>query len=294
MLSSFLIAAAVGNASAPEPQGKWNVDFGKTGCVAMRTYEDDGFNNLFVVKPNVVGERLELAWIATGRPPETSSGTGRVTIGDGSPHEVPALRFGDEQAGQVFTRWFVDDGAALADAVELTIDYDGERHTLPLSGTGKLAEALSNCAEALAAHYNGAGDGIATAASGSADVVTPEDFAALGWKVADRARLSAILLVDEDGSILDCSLGSYEGSARIAGRACAMIRERARYAPARDAAGTAVRSLVLTPMMEWGVDGAQLAKLRRESEAVDRGLMSAKRGNDREGVLLPAPGQRKN
>ena len=293
MLSSFLIAAAVGNAAAPEPQGKWNVDFGKTGCVAMRTYEEDGFNNLLVVKPNVVGERLELAWIAPGRPPETSSGTGRVTIGGGAPREVPALRFGDGQAGQVFTRWFVDDGAALAGADEVTIDYDGERHTLPLSGTGKLAEALSNCAEALAAHYNGAGDGVATAASGSADVVMPEDFAALGWKVADRARLSAILLVDEEGSILDCSLGSYVGSAKIAGRACAMIRERARYAPARDAAGAAVRSMVVTPTMDWDVDGAQLAKIRREMELAETGRMTSVRSESRVGAPPARPGTSK-
>ena len=54
------------------------------------------------------------------------------------------------------------------------------------------------------------------------------------------------LLVDETGALKDCTVDETSGIASLDAMGCLVFMERAKFTPARDAAGKPVRSVVST------------------------------------------------
>jgi hypothetical protein len=75
----------------------------------------------------------------------------------------------------------------------------------------------------------------------------------------DRARYQ--LLVDEKGAVAGCDVLVPSGSALIDIEGCQLVAERAKFKPAADAAGKAVRSVWISPPVTW----------RTNQEAFDNG-----------------------
>lgn len=290
ILSLAVAAALPAHASQPlEPASKWQVDFGQTGCVALRKYGGETGGAHLVLKRYAIGERFELALIEDGAAAEPLSGEGTIGVG-GEAVTVPALRFGDADAGRTVTTWYGDGLASLASADQIDLAFGEATSSLALTQTGKVVEALEKCQAMLGDYYNI--EGVASPAEGAVDVLRDDDWPLLAEDEDSESVFRALLLLDEEGKVAECSLLSFAGDALFVARSCGLIRDRASFKPATDADGQPVRSAYVTPVVAWRL-GKDISNVRMKEflrrDAVNEGR---NRGpGDSEGVLMRPPGQ---
>ncbi|WP_265529311.1 hypothetical protein [Sphingomicrobium marinum] len=285
-----LMVSSTGHAVQPlQPASKWQVDFGQTGCVALRKYggETDGAH--LVLKRYAIGDRYELALIEDGEVAEPLSGEGVISAG-GTQTSVPAIRYGDADAGRTVTTWYGDGLAALGAAEQVDLRFGQIVHSLALTQTAKVVEALEQCQAMLGDYYNM--DGAVTPAEGSVDVLRDDDWPLLAADRDSESVFRALLLLDEEGKVADCSLLSFAGDALFVARSCGLIRERATFKPATGADGQPIRSAYVTPVVAWRI-GKDVSNVRMKEflrrDAVNEGR---NRGpGDSEGVLMRPPGE---
>lgn len=59
------------------------------------------------------------------------------------------------------------------------------------------------------------------------------------------------LLIDEQGKVLDCSISRSSGIASLDVMGCTIFTDRAKFAPGRNSAGEAIKSIYMTPLISW-------------------------------------------
>lgn len=285
-----LLASSTGHATQPlQPASKWQVDFGQTGCVALRKYGEETNSAHLVLKRYAIGKRYELALIEDGEVAEPLSGEGAISAGD-MQMSVPALRFGDADAGRTVTTWYGDGLDELAAAEQIDLRFGDIVHSLALTQTAKVIEALEQCQAMLGDYYNI--DNVATPATGSVDVLRGDDWPLLAADRDSESIFRALLLLDEGGKVADCSLLSFAGDALFVARSCGLIRERATFEPATDADGQPIRSAYVTPVVAWRI-GKDVSNVRMK-EFLRRDAVNESRNRgpgDSEGVLMRPPGE---
>jgi protein TonB len=88
----------------------------------------------------------------------------------------------------------------------------------------------------------------------------PDDFPAAALMAAQEGIVSVRLTVGPNGRVSDCAVTGSSGSAALDQATCRILRSRARYAPARDAAGAAIsgtdRGRILWRLPQPGNDPA--------------------------------------
>lgn len=63
-----------------------------------------------------------------------------------------------------------------------------------------------------------------------------------------------LLMIDENGGLLDCVIEETSGVASIDAMGCQVMKERAKGKPARDAAGKPIKS-ILRQQVHWHISG---------------------------------------
>lgn len=289
--SMAMTAALPAHAAEPlQPSSRWQIDFGQTECIAVRQYAESDRNLHLVLKPYVVGERFEIAVIEEGKADEPLSLEGLIQA-DGNEAGGPAVRFGDDAAGRTVTTWYLDEMEVLSGAKQVSLHFDNQAIELALTQSAEVVDALQSCRSQLGDYYNLSGAGIVAPPSGSVDVLRDDDWPLLASDDATESVFRALLLLDEEGKVAECSLLSFAGDALFVARSCALIRERARFEPAKGADGKAMRSTFVTPAIEWRM-GKEISNKRKEEFLRRDGANDARaRGpGDSEGVLLRPPG----
>ncbi len=316
-LASGAMPAPVAAQEAYLPSTRWQVDFGQDGCVALRDFAVGEQTYHLVVKPNLIGERYELALIEPGWRGKTQSRA--ATIGfDGAAQQVPALRYADQQAGRVVTSWFAEDLRDLAGVERLDLQFAGQRMAFALTQTGPVVEALSACREQLADYYNMGEGRLAEGPKGDGMVFHARNYPKFLGLDGEEGIIRAMLLLDETGAVVDCSLLSFAGDAIFMAHSCGMLRELARFEPAIGHNGAPARSVHITPAIHWRIAGNKsdalseqflardallwggvreeeplLLESRKVGDAREGGRNDAVRGgDDHGGRLLRPPGKR--
>lgn len=60
-----------------------------------------------------------------------------------------------------------------------------------------------------------------------------------------------VLMIDERGAVMDCAVVESSGVATLDAMGCQVLRERARFGPAKDGANKPVKSTYITPRIRW-------------------------------------------
>ncbi|MBC7985639.1 MAG: energy transducer TonB, partial [Sphingomonadaceae bacterium] len=82
--------------------------------------------------------------------------------------------------------------------------------------------------------------------------VTNADYPSASIRAEEQGTTGFRLSVGADGRVADCQITSSSGSSRLDQTACQMLRRRARFTPARDAAGNPTTS-VYTSSVRWQI-----------------------------------------
>ena len=238
---------------------KWSVDFADAYCEATRTYgSEDAARKLSIRPPLDSSATTRLTFerkILEVRGPLEKSAT--IDFGDGAPlfrtHLQPAI-------GERGFRYILDlpepqaRRLRLARAIDLktSAKVDGRYDIVPAA---PLFKALGRCTSDLRSRVGVAPDG--SEASVQASPTTPLGalFSASNyWTVENHVgktnEITVSLLIDKAGSVRDCSVVTGTGSAGLDTQSCQVFLRAAKFAPARNAKGDAVASL-LHQTVKW-------------------------------------------
>lgn len=268
------LVASPAEAEPLQPTTRWGAGLDGGQCLAMR---DFGTAHL-VLKAYGIGPGLDISLIEDEASVPNHLALGVVGVA-GTALEVPARRFTDNTDSRLVSTWMLPDVATIAQAETLTLAI-GERTTeLALGTMAPLVAALEKCRSQLQAEFGIGGEDPPVLPRGEVNVFKDIDYAAIASDPEVPSRFRTLLLLDEEGDIVDCSLIEHEGDPAALGQACTILSQEARFEPARGADGSGVRAIV-DETIEWSVDVVQANLRHRQSEMRNRGYDNDVRGSD--------------
>lgn len=247
--------------AAPEaPSGPWQVAYDDERCVASRAYGSGATQRLLVLKPSPSGGVMRIYFIGPGRS-EPKQQSGKLRLGSKPDVPMSVLVYGEQKSGQLVAvvNLPMEQFKAHSDAASLGLASGKVSHDLATPGLAKVVTALETCQAELRDIWN-----LAPAkASLVAEQAVPDrplqryfsssDYPGIALWRQQGGTVVLGLLIDESGGIAECAVESTSGIASLDANSCAIIRERAKFAPARDQSGKAIKSHVIVPI-SWRVD----------------------------------------
>ncbi|WP_265571091.1 hypothetical protein [Sphingomicrobium nitratireducens] len=296
LIAAFAMAALVQPVTAQpasplQPTTKWAQGFDGVQCLALRDY---GPVHL-AIKAYGIGPGLDISLVEDGASAPELTAIGQVGTETGS-DAAPATRFAHAEANRLVSTWMASDSSMLFDADTLTLTLGERTVSLALTNMQFLVPALDRCRLMLQRAYDPTWADLPElpgAREGGADVFGAFDYASVAADPTTPSRFRALLLLDEQGAIIDCTLTEHEGDPVALVQACGVIRSEAQFAPATDGGGAPVRSAVLSDPIVWAradEDVANTNRRQRSEQNALEGYNDAVRGNNGEGALLRPPG----
>ena len=256
LLASQIHAQGAVPTSPLQPSKPWIVHYDDTECYAERTYGTGENSVILGLRPSPAADNYELL-LALKRPgPKYAQQlSGSVDFGKG-PIKAWLLRYALKDAAYRVDKFRIDaktiTQATTAPDVAFRIGGNATIN-LTLSAVPGVITALDKCNEDLRRFWNMSDDTeklIAEPAVGDVRrVFTDQDYPDEAGNMEGEAQF--LLLVDEKGGIGACYVMKPSGIPAFDGMGCQVIRQRARFKPARDKDGKAVRSAVVTPPVIW-------------------------------------------
>jgi TonB family protein len=258
---AVMTAAAVRASAAPlEPVGKWDLNYGDADCLAFRDYGNVQRPITLALTESPNGETFEILVARRSDPPEYAQELqGSVDFGSG-PINAWLLRYRSPTKGYDVYQFRIPAAdmaqAPSAKAVTLRLK-DASDFAFTLEAMQPLLKGLDACTADLKHYWNmdGEKDGrIAKPARGDIrKVFRSSDYPSEAMHHSQEGDTRYLLLVDEKGKVAGCHLLLASGVPVLDAMGCAVIQERARFLPARDSSGKAVRSTVVTPRIRWRI-----------------------------------------
>jgi hypothetical protein len=261
LLQPFAAAAAP---PLKKPTKPWVLDYGETGCTALRVYgaAEAPVTLAFRPSPNGTVVRLVLSRPGSAPPPYHFP---LATNIDPPTAKMTGLRFATRDK-KFDVIWINFERAALdglRKAGELSIKGDGlgrtfnQRFALP--GIAKVLDGLDECNADLRQFWN-VGDA-AGRLSKPAEPIRPiqryfsdSDYPAQAISNEYSGVTSYMMMVDETGALKDCMVEATSGVASLDAMTCIVLLERAKFRPALDASGKPAKSVV-TGNIRWKMIG---------------------------------------
>ena len=257
-------AAAQAQTSATsglEPINKWVVHYDDTECYAERTYGPTTDPTTFGIRPATMGGSYELFLAHPGSAPRFAEQI-QIAIDFGQGEVKPyALRYASDDRALVIDKFRVDESAieSLADTATVSFRIGRKPATsLALHEMKGVVATLHHCAAGLKRYWNMDPDRQST-------IVTPprgdmrklfssDDYPQEAMVNRQSGKGQFLLFIDEAGKVAACETVVPSGVPALDGMSCQVIRERARgIQPARDKAGTPMRSTIVTPPIKWQI-----------------------------------------
>lgn len=243
-----------------QPVKPWDLDYGLTQCVALRQYGDPAKPVSFAIVPAPNGDTFELLVASKRVGSDTANELeGSVDFGNG-PVKAWLLEYLSTD-GKLLVDQFRIGSAQMAQARSarsVTFHMHGAPDaTFELDHIPPLLDGLRDCTADLEKYWNMGGeeDGrIATPARGQLrKLFDSYDYPAEAMRNRQQGDNQYLLLVDEKGKVAGCHVMLASGVPLLDAMGCAVIKDRARFKPALNAAGQPVRSTVITPRVRWRI-----------------------------------------
>jgi hypothetical protein len=253
-----LSSPAVALAKSLETTNQWVLDYGVTQCTAMRKYGDSDRAVTLAIIPAPNGESYELVVTYARRAPRFAEEfDGTVNFGS-RPIRGWGLKYGDGNLTLYQVRLSSADMAQARHASILTFSGDLDVG-FKLENMSELLDGLQRCTADLEDFWNDGGekDGRIAVLS-KADVraiFSPDDYPDQAIRHMQAGTAQYMLLIDEMGSVAGCHVLKPSGVPALDAMGCLVIQERSKATPAKDKAGKAVRSTIVTPPITWQIEG---------------------------------------
>ena len=250
--------ATVAMAEPLQPNSKWELDYGDTQCTAALGYGDASSSVILGIIPSLSGNTYELmVSVPRAGPAFAQEGQGTVDFGQGE-IRTGVLYYGAKGVKQSVYQFRVSaaqiEQARSASAVSVRSE-NGANYAFALSNMPKLLDGLRQCTQNLQQYWNMDGKNVPSRAeSATGDIrslFTPKDYPTEALKRQQQGTAQYQLLVDEKGGIAGCDIFASSGVPVLDSTGCEVLKEKARFSPAKDGQGKPVRSVVTTPPVSW-------------------------------------------
>jgi TonB family protein len=255
--------AAGGKAKALEPIQNWVLDYREDQCLASRDYGSAADPVTLGIRPAPNGQTYELMAARRGSGPEfATEKKGSVDFGNG-PINAWLLNYGGAltKADVMQFRISALEMRQALTAKTVTLRESGRPQlSFTLAAMPALLKGMQECTADLQQHWN-MGERekvIATQARGDLrGLFDPGDYPAEALQRHQEGSVRFLLLVNEAGRVSGCHVLQPSGVPVLDAMGCQVLRKRATFTPARDAAGKAVRTAVTTPLIVWRLQPTQ-------------------------------------
>lgn len=252
LLPVAVVAASFPAQAGPlHPSGKWVVDWSESQCVAYRKYGEGDAASTFMVKPSSSGETLQIIIAEAGNIVTTEQyDVALETVGANSGKvRSTVLRFYNTSTKlRYFSATLPQQEAGMLNgATTLSIAGMGFSRQFELEQMGAVIASLNQCTDDLQQtwHIGSKWDGdIAQAAATKRPLdqyLRDYDYPQIAVDKAQDGTLDFMLLIDEKGEIRNCMIEKSTGFAILDVIVCSSVTNRAKFNPARDRAGAAVK-----------------------------------------------------
>ena len=251
-LASPVIGAAL------QPTTRWAVDYGETRCTAVRSFNSASDPVSFGIIPSINGKTYRLIVSVQRKGPIfAEESNGEVDFGRGKIRSW-LLFFGKKGVTQSSYEFHLSaneiEQARAATTVTLHA-ANGTLYQLALSEMPALMDALSKCTADLQRYWNyaeGTPAPLAQLAKGDLrGIFNGGDYPSEALWRSQEGKAQYQLLIDKKGAVAGCDMLIQSGVPIIDVMGCQVISERAKFSPAIDKSGKAVRSIVTTPPIVW-------------------------------------------
>lgn len=261
-LVASLLPASAASAEPLKPLGGWVLDYREDQCLASREYGTKERPTTLGFRPAPNGETYEILISQPRRGPSYAIELkGNVDFGHG-PIKAWLLSYaGKSSTSDIYQfRISATDMAQARSAPAVTIRPESAPNlTFSLEAMPALVQGLEACTADLKKYWNSDGDKtgtIATSSNGDVrSIFTSDDYPSDAFNRNQEGKAQFLLLIDEKGAVAGCHVLVPSGVPILDAIGCQVIRKRAVFRPARNAAGKGVRSMVTTPPIVWRMAG---------------------------------------
>lgn len=260
-LPLVLAVSQAGSAALLEPSAKWAIDYAEDQCFLSRKYGagSDGVTLGFGSMPAVGGAEMFL--VEPGRNDEGGrSVSGAIEVG-GSKDRVPVSGVSVKlKAGGRITRFRVT--AVLLDQIgasdEVAITVEERRYRLHLDSMPAAFAAVEACKTDLMKSWGLDPKRVtdvhvpAEPIGSPASWVSPNDYPKEARRNREMGRVTVRFDIDDAGKVSGCHVVTTSGSRSLDETTCERAGSRARFRPARDAAGKAIPTIRITTFI-WSL-----------------------------------------
>lgn len=262
VVASLLFDASRASAAVPpllSTTKPWVLDYDDAQCLAARDYGSPEDPISLIIRPGPNAETYEfLIGRRRSGPFLVEELKGSVDFGHGPISAWVLLYSGKTKMSVQQFRISAADMEQARSAASVTFVVKGSQDVaLTLNNMSELIKGMQDCAADLKRYWNQGGekDGrIAVPATGDVRVVfTDRDYPDEAMRRQQEGTAQFFLMLDEKGKVAACHLLQASGSPVLDAMGCAVIRERAKFKPARDKDGKPVRSTYVTPPITWRI-----------------------------------------
>lgn len=256
-----------------QPSGKWVVDYTPSSCTARRTFGDHAIS----IVPSPLGGSTRVIIEGPGRavrarqfPSMVDPVDGRGAVKASSliyPFKAAKGRRGiysvipNELVARMLTSGKLDIFAGKQESRLIWSDRSASPMgaALALGGGPSLIRAINTCMIDLRNHWGMVDGALPTPAVAPQPVgnvmgiFRSDDYPGDALNADQSGMTKFMLMIDERGAAMDCAVVESSGVATLDAMGCQVLRERARFGPAKDAVNKPVKSTYVTPPIRWAL-----------------------------------------
>jgi TonB family protein len=250
------LASATAAEAAPEPRaptGKWNVNFADAQCVAHRDYGTDPGAPKLVLKAPPLGDVMQVAVLRDAARSQPEQVDSTIAVDQNRPLKTSLTMYSPKGSKQrvYLLNMPSAEFAMVRGAKTLSVRSEGLNETFVLSEMEPLMKVMDECVADLRRVFNIAADGAeptglrSRATANIAALFSDEDYPVVAILNGQTGRVKYALLIQEDGRVADCTIVATSGVPSLDSQACAMLKARAKFQPARDIDGKPAKDSVV-------------------------------------------------
>lgn len=252
LLFASSIATAAPAPALLTPSGPWHVEYAGSMCLVSRPYGTQPEIRL-ILKPSMVGDKLEII-VTTARTLIKGRQSGKVAMAiAGKPvaEEVGFSAYSTAKA-RLVRIWNADETLTLSSLRDtLSIDAEAEgRFQFALTGIERARPALNACLDQLRAMYNVTKADLAPIATEPQATIRKffrtNDYPLKALDKKQSGTVGLLLWVEPTGLVSKCEVIEPTAARVLEEKSCSVLQRRARFIPAKNAAGLAIRAPVTT------------------------------------------------
>jgi hypothetical protein len=252
---SSVPSASIGANAFQQPAKPWVLDYAETQCVAWRQYGTADHSITLLIRPSPDGGTYELDLVkqrAAG--PFAEEHWGSIDFGNG-PMGAWVLHYQNVPDKLQISQFRIDSAqmaqARSASSVIFEIGNYQAPVSLALRSMPDLMKGLDQCNVELRRYWN-VGVKLSQPARGDVRTIfTNDDYPEIAVSRVQQGTAQFLLFIDPVGKVAACHVLRRSGVAVLDATGCIVIKQRAKFTPARDAAGKPVRDAIVTPPIVW-------------------------------------------